>query len=86
MAAETFAEHIRGTKGVDGMPLRILAVCGSPEEAVEAARRVAEEEDYDVILFTGSLYLIGAVRSILTKRTDYDHYRTLKYGDGRNND
>jgi len=86
MAAETFAEHIRGMKGEDGMPLRILAVCGSPEEAVKAAREVAKEEDYDVILFTGSLYLIGAVRSILTRRTDYDHYRTLKYGDGRNND
>ena len=68
------------------MPLRILEVCGSPEEAVEAARKVAEDGEYDVILFTGSLYLIGAVRSILRERTDYDHYRTLKYGDGRKHD
>ena len=86
MAAETFAEHVKEARDPDGMPLHILAVCGSPEEAVEAARQQAAEGDYDVILFTGSLYLVGAVRSILSQRTDYDHYRTLKYGDGRNND
>ena len=83
MAAETFAEHIREARDPDGMPLHILGVCESPEEAVDAARKAAEEGGYDVILFTGSLYLVGAVRSVLMEKTDYDHYRTLKYGDGR---
>ncbi len=83
MAAETFAEHIRQAKDGEGNPLNILEICDSPAKAVEAARRAAETAGYDVILFTGSLYLIGAVRSILHRRTDYDHYRTLKYGDGK---
>ena len=86
MAAETFAGYIRETKDPDGVPLHILAVCDSPEKAVEAARKIGAEGSYDVILFTGSLYLVGAVRSILRQNTDYDHYRTLKYGDGRQND
>ena len=86
MAAETFAQFIREARDPEGMPLRILETCGSPEEAVAAAHKYAEEGDYDAILFTGSLYLVGAVRSILRQRTDYDHYRTLKYGDGRKND
>jgi dihydrofolate synthase/folylpolyglutamate synthase len=80
MAAETFAQYIRETRDPEGRPLNILEICGSPAEAVEAAHREAEKGYYDVILFTGSLYLIGAVRSILNRRTDYDYYRTLKYG------
>ena len=80
MAAETFAQYIRETRDPEGKPLNILAVCGSPAEAVEAAHQEAEKGNYDVILFTGSLYLIGAVRSILHRRADYDYYRTLKYG------
>ena len=86
MAAETFAGYVRQARDEEGKPLNILDVCGSPAEAVQSARRIAAEGDYDVILFTGSLYLIGEVRSILKERPDYDHYRTLKYGDGRNND
>ncbi len=86
MDAETFAEHIRQTRDEEGRALNILDVCGNPPEAVEAARRAAATGDYDVVLFTGSLYLIGEIRSILNGRTDYDYYRTLMYGDGRKND
>ncbi len=80
MAAETFAQYIRETRDPESKPLNILAVCGSPAEAVETARQEAEKGNYDVVLFTGSLYLIGAVRSVLHRRADYDYYRTLKYG------
>lgn len=88
MAAEVFAEHVRQARDAAGQPLRIHRVCGSPVEAVSAARELLQETagtegGYDVVLFTGSLYLIGEVRSILLSRTDYDHYRTLKYGDIR---
>ena len=83
MDAEVFAEHLRMARDEAGQPLNILDVCSTPAEAVEAARRQAETGRYDVVLFTGSLYLIGEVRSILRKSTDYDYYRTLKYGDSR---
>ena len=86
MDAAAFAQYVRDTRDEEGRPLNILDTCGSPAEAVEAAHKAAATGGYDVILFTGSLYLIGEVRSILTKRTDYDHYRTLKYGDGSKND
>ena len=84
MDAATFARHIEEARDGEGRQLNIIDVCGSPEGAVEAARKAAAEGSYDVVLFTGSLYLIGAVRSLLLKKTDYDHYRTLKYGDGGN--
>ena len=67
--------------------MKVLEVADSPAAAVDAARRIVEaagQQDgaagYDVVLFTGSLYLIGAIRSILMKKTDYDTDRTLKYG------
>ena len=80
MAAETFADYIRNTEPGSKGPLNILETCGSPAEAVSAAFAAASEGSYDVVLFTGSLYLIGEVRSILLRHTDYDSYRTLKYG------
>ncbi len=83
MDAEVFAEHIRKTRDEAGQPLNILDVCNAPAQAVESARKQAETGRYDVVLFTGSLYLIGEVRSILHGSTDYDYYRTLKYGDSR---
>lgn len=58
--------------------MNVLAVAGSPASGVEEANRLAD--NYDVILYTGSLYLVGAIRSILLKKTDYDFDRTLKYG------
>lgn len=78
MAAETFAEHIRTVAAETDCEMNILAVCDSPKEAVTAAAEACDK--YDVVLFTGSLYLVGAIRSILTNRTDYDFDRTLKYG------
>ena len=83
MDAEVFADHIRQAADEEGRPLSIHCVCKSPPEAVEAAKRLANAGGYEVVLFTGSLYLIGEVRSILLRRTDYDYYRTLKYGDGK---
>lgn len=40
-----------------------LAVSGTAEECVEEAK--AREKDYDVLLFAGSLYLIGSVRRLI---------------------
>ena len=53
-------------------------------DAAERITAAASEsgEEYDVVLYTGSLYLVGEIRSILRKSGDYDYYRTLKYGDG----
>ena len=51
--AEHFAKH-----------MNVVAVTKSPAEAVEEALSRAEE--YDAIVFAGSLYLIGEVRGILT--------------------
>ena len=84
MDAAAFAGHVRAARDEEGRPLNILATCDTPAEAVKAAREAVRDGGYDVVLFTGSLYLIGEVRSILTGRTDYDYYRTIKYGDGSN--
>ena len=87
MKAEDFAGHIRDVAAATGQEMNVLEVADSPAAAVDAARRIVEaagQQDgaagYDVVLFTGSLYLIGAIRSILMKKTDYDTDRTLKYG------
>ena len=87
MKAEDFAGHIEKTAKLSGKNMRVLAVAGTPQESVDAAERItaaASEsgEEYDVVLYTGSLYLVGEIRSILRKSGDYDYYRTLKYGDG----
>lgn len=84
MGAESFAGHIEAAG--DGM--NVIKVCSSPKKAVEEARQAVSgggpgrhpDRRYDVVLFTGSLYLTGEIRSILTNRTDYDYDRTLKYG------
>ncbi|MCQ2546788.1 MAG: bifunctional folylpolyglutamate synthase/dihydrofolate synthase [Clostridia bacterium] len=78
MAVSDFRQHIEYVADKTGKKLNVLAAAGSPAEAVEAANRIAEQ--YDVILYTGSLYLAGAIRSVLLKKTDYDSDRTLKYG------
>ena len=62
---------------------RTCNLIGCAETAAESAARAEEVwKDYDVVLFTGSLYLIGEIRSIL-KSNSYDPDRTLKYGDNR---
>ena len=86
MDAAAFAGNVRAARDEEERPLNIKAVCETPAEAVKAAHEAAAGGDYDVVLFTGSLYLIGEVRSILTGRTDYDYYRTIKYGDRSKND
>lgn len=78
MAASAFAKHIEAVSKETGRQMNILAVCDSPKEAVEKTTEISE--NYDVILFTGSLYLVGGIRSILLNKTDYDFDRTLKYG------
>ncbi|MDO4176779.1 MAG: folylpolyglutamate synthase/dihydrofolate synthase family protein [Bacillota bacterium] len=78
MSAENFAQHIKDVAAKTGKGMRVLAIAGSPAESVKEAGRLSDE--YDVILYTGSLYLIGAIRSILMNKTDYDYDRTLKYG------
>lgn len=85
MDAEVFAEHIRNVAEASGKELRVVETAGSPLEAVKAAERICakgETPEYDVVLYTGSLYLIGEIRSILRKNNDYDYDRTLKYGNG----
>lgn len=88
MAAETFAEHIRRLAAATDRGINVLAVCDSPKEAVKTATDICRKNSdkeaganaYDILLFTGSLYLVGAVRSVLLEKTDYDFDRTLKYG------
>lgn len=77
--AETFAEYINEVSSKTGREMNVLRICKSPLEAVKCAEELAPK--YDVILFTGSLYLIGEIRSILRQSSDYDYDRTLKYGD-----
>ena len=61
MDAAEAAKHIEKQGG------RALVVEADIETAVKAALEKAEAEDYDVLLFAGSLYLIGAVRGILRR-------------------
>ncbi len=77
MSVEELAEHIETVAKERGKDVhiidRIQTVAGSVKRAAEIW------QDYDVVLFTGSLYLIGEVRSIIQKN-NYDPDRTLKYG------
>ena len=61
MDAAEAAHHIEKQGG------RALIIEADIETAVKAALEKAEAEDYDVLLFAGSLYLIGAVRGILRR-------------------
>ena len=61
MAAAEAAKHIEKQGG------RALVIESDIETAVKAAMEKAESEGYDVLLFAGSLYLIGAVRGILRR-------------------
>ena len=61
MDAAEAAKHIEKQGG------RALVIESDIEAAVKAAMEKAEAEGYDVLLFAGSLYLIGAVRGILRR-------------------
>lgn len=61
MDAAEAAQHIEKQGG------RALMIEADIERAVKAALEKAEAENYDVLLFAGSLYLIGAVRGILRR-------------------
>ncbi len=61
MAAEDAARHMEAAGG------QALIIESDIETAVKAAMEKAEAEGYDVLLFAGSLYLIGAVRGILRR-------------------
>lgn len=62
MTAADAAAHIEALGG------RALIIEADIETAVKAALEKAETEGIDVLLFAGSLYLIGAVRGILRRR------------------
>mgnify|MGYP004527071373 CR=1 FL=1 len=57
LAAEVLAEKIR-ERG------RVCTVCADPKEAMRAALE-RSREDFDVLLFAGSLYLVGEIRGEL---------------------
>lgn len=62
MTAAEAAAHIEALGG------QALLIEADIETAVKAALEKAETEGIDVLLFAGSLYLIGAVRGILRRR------------------
>lgn len=78
MAASRLAEHMKSVKEETGKEIVVRGVAQNPQESVEIAYKIGG--DYDVVLFTGSLYLIGEIRSILRRADNYDYDRTLKYG------
>ena len=61
MDAAEAANHIEKQGG------QALIIEADIEKAVNAALEKAEAEGYDILLFAGSLYLIGAVRGILRR-------------------
>ncbi len=61
MEAKEAAEHVKKLGG------NVLLEDGDIEKAVRGAIRIAEDGEYDVLLFAGSLYLIGSVRGILRR-------------------
>ena len=61
MNAAEAAVHMENVGG------HAVVVEADVEKAVKAAMEKAEAEHYDVLLFAGSLYLIGAVRGILRR-------------------
>ena len=78
MEAAELARYAETVAKQKGMSVNVVGVAKTPQESVDLAESICK--DYDVILFTGSLYLIGEIRSILKKNEGYDYDRTLKYG------
>lgn len=80
MGAEELARIIRETAEKQGRAFNLISCETKAADSVSKAAQIWDK--YDVVLFTGSLYLIGEIRSIL-KSNSYDPNRTLKYGDNR---
>ena len=77
MSAQTLAEIVRSVAADKGVEVNIIDCLDKASDSIDKAASIWR--DYDVVLFAGSLYLIGEVRSIL-KNNSYDPNRTLKYG------
>ena len=80
MGAEELVRIIRETAEKQGRAFNLISCETKAADSVSKAAQIWDK--YDVVLFTGSLYLIGEIRSIL-KSNSYDPDRTLKYGDNR---
>ena len=80
MGAEELARIISETAEKQGRAFNLISCETKAADSVSKAAQIWDK--YDVVLFTGSLYLIGEIRSIL-KSNSYDPDRTLKYGDNR---
>ncbi len=80
MEAEELARIISETAEKQGREFNLISCETKAADSVSKAAQIWDK--YDVVLFTGSLYLIGEIRSIL-KSNSYDPDRTLKYGDNR---
>ncbi|MGI6766087.1 MAG: bifunctional folylpolyglutamate synthase/dihydrofolate synthase [Lentihominibacter sp.] len=78
MTASQLAKYMEGVREETGKEIVIRGTARNPQESVEIAGKI--DGDYDVVLFTGSLYLIGEIRSILRKADKYDYDRTLSTG------
>ena len=77
MDAEKLADHLRSAAKAKGKEVNIIDCVQTASDSVKRAEEIWQ--DYDVVLFAGSLYLIGEIRSILQDNR-YDPDRTLKYG------
>lgn len=77
MDVDRLEAFIKQAAEESGKAINVVSRTDSVYESVKEAMKFAG--DYDVVLFAGSLYLVGAVRSEITGRTDYDNDRTLKY-------
>ena len=80
MQASELADHIQSVAKAKGETVNIIDCIDKASDSIKKAKEIWG--DYDVVLFTGSLYLIGEVRSTLMKN-GYDPDRTLKYGDNK---
>ncbi len=80
MAVSELADVVRETASKQGKELNMISCEAKAADSVKKVMEIGD--DYDVVLFTGSLYLIGEIRSII-KSNSYDPDRTLKYGDHR---
>ncbi len=77
MAASELAEKLESVRGETGKDIVIRGIAQNPQESVDIAGEIGGE--YDVVLFAGSLYLIGEIRSILREADKYDCGRRLRY-------
>ena len=77
MSVDDLEGYVQSAAGKKGIEVNIIDRIENASDSVKRASEIWN--DYDVVLFTGSLYLIGEVRSII-QNNNYDPDRTLKYG------